>query len=215
MPGPYRTGRSQLGTWLAVEEMSDYYRHMHVPDVDRVSADVRPMTRDDGPAFARFMERVSEGEQRFLKESHAEAAAALDTDLRPDARVRRLVAVESNGEVVGVAGAFPGSGWSSHVAELRVLVATDRRRRGIGRDLARGALVEALNLGCRQAYVEVVAEQESLVAMFQDLGFEPAALLPDFVRDSAGEFHDLMLLTHRTDEQWGIHHLLGLEGLDR
>jgi len=85
----------------------------------------------------------------------------------------------------------------------------------IGRDLARGALVEALNLGCRQAYVEVVAEQESLVAMFQDLGFEPAALLPDFVRDSAGEFHDLMLLTHRTDEQWGIHHLLGLEGLDR
>ena len=31
--------------------------------------------------------------------------------------------------------------------------------------------------------------------MFQDLGFEPQALLPDFVRDGAGEFHDLMVLT--------------------
>ena len=40
--------------------------------------------------------------------------------------------------------------------------------------------------------------------MFQDMGFEPAALLPDFVRDGAGDFHDLMLLTHRADDQRGL-----------
>jgi L-amino acid N-acyltransferase YncA len=90
-------------------------------------------------------------------------------------------------------------------------VSATHRRQGIGRELAYAALVEALNLGCTQAYVEVVAEQEALVAMFQDMGFEPAALLPDFVRDGAGDFHDLMLLTHRTDDQFGLHQVLGLD----
>src|SRR2546422_146770 len=53
--------------------------------------------------------------------------------------------------------------------------------------------------------------KEELVAMFQDMGFVPAALLPDFVRDSAGDFHDLMLLAHRVDDQWGLHSTLGLD----
>ncbi len=118
--------------------------------------------------------------------------------------------MEPSGDIVGLAGAFAGSGWSSHVAELRVIVGAGHRRRGVGRTLARAALIEALELDCSQAYVEVVAEQDALVAMFQDLGFEPEALLADFVRDGAGEFHDLMLLTHRADEQLGRQQVLGL-----
>jgi hypothetical protein len=55
-------------------------------------------------------------------------------------------------------------------------------------------------MGCSHSFVEVVAEQEALVDMFQDMGFEPEALLVDFVRDEAGQCHDLMLLTHRTDQ---------------
>ena len=73
------------------------------------------------------------------------------------------------------------------------------------------ALLEALELGCSHAYVEVVAEQDALVAMFQDMGFEPEALLADFVRDGTGDFHDLMLLTHRASEQWGRSQVLGLD----
>ena len=168
------------------------------------------MTQEDGPAFSRFASQVPEGERHFLKENLQEPVEAFAGFWR-DLNARRLVAVEEGGGIVGVAGAFPGAGWSSHVAELRVLVSATHRRHGIGRALARAALVEALKLGCSQAYVEVVAEQEALVAMFQDMGFEPAALLPDFVRDGAGDFHDLMLLTHRADDQWGLNHVLGLD----
>jgi L-amino acid N-acyltransferase YncA len=169
---------------------------------------VRPMVPEDASAFEAFVSHVPAGEARFLKGNPDDPAEALAGFVR-DPNARRLVAVES-GEVIGVAGAFPDSGWSSHVAEIRVLVSASHRRRGLGRLLARAALVEALKLGCTHAYVEVVAEQEALVAMFQDLGFEPQALLSDFVRDGAGDFHDLMILTHRADDQWGRSQLLGL-----
>ena len=84
-----------------------------------------------------------------------------------------------------------------------------------GPPLGQTALVEALELGCTHAYVEVVAEQEALVSMFQDLGFEPEAILADFVRDGEGEFHDLMLLTHRAQDQVPVSQFLELSGAAR
>jgi L-amino acid N-acyltransferase YncA len=169
------------------------------------------MSQEDSRAFSRFASKVPEGERRFLKEDLDDVEEIAPAQDRAGRRARRLVAADETGGIVGVAGAFPGSGWSAHVAEIRVLVSAAHRRRGLGRDLARAAVVEALELGCSQAYVEVIAEQEALVAMFQDLGFEPAALLPDFVRDGTGEFHDLMLLTLRADDQWRLNQVLGLD----
>lgn len=174
---------------------------------------IRPMTEADAQALARFAIDVPEGERRFLK-ANLEDPAEVSAAFVRDSQARRIVAVDGTGNIVGYAGAFPDAGWSSHVAELRVLVSSRHRRMGLGRELARAALVQALTLGCSHAYVEVVAEQEALVEMFQDLGFEPEALLADFVRDATGEFHDLMLLTHRADEQWGRNQLLGLMEVD-
>ena len=148
---------------------------------------------------------------RFLKEDleHPESTLRQRTS-RVD-RARRLVAVDADGDIVGLAGAFPEDGWSSHVAELRVLVSGAHRRHGIGRALAQAAVVEALRLGCTHASSRSSPSRTALVAMFQDLGFEPQALLPDFVRDGAGEFHDLMVLTLHADAQWNVSQVLGLE----
>jgi GNAT superfamily N-acetyltransferase len=184
--------------------------YSQVMEADMGPVAVRALTVADAVAFASFADNVPEGERRFLKEalqtSHAGFAAMLS-----EPGVRRLVAQLDTGEIVGLAGAFLGRGWSSHVAELRVLVAADHRREGVGRALATAALVTALQEGCSHAYIEVVAEQEGLVTMFQDLGFEPEALLVDFVRDGEGGFHDLMLLTHRVDDQRGRLAVLGLD----
>src|SRR5581483_5446726 len=116
---------------------------------------VRTLAREDDAAFSRFVARVPEGERRFLKERLDDAVEAFATFLE-DRNARRLVALDA-GEIVGMAGAFRNAGWSAHVAELRVLVSATHRRRGVGRALARAALIEALNLGCSIAYVEVVA----------------------------------------------------------
>ena len=176
------------------------------------SIEVRSLTAEDAEAFHRFLADVPPGERRFLKEGLSDPVVAFDLFLA-DRGARRIAAVAEGGVIAGLAGAFPGEGWSSHVAEVRVLVASASRGSGVGRELARAVLLEALAVGCHQVFVEVVAEQEALVGMFQDLGFAPEALLADFVRDSDGSFHDLMMLTHRVADNRGRQHVMGLAGV--
>jgi ribosomal protein S18 acetylase RimI-like enzyme len=84
-----------------------------------------------------------------------------------------------------------------------VIVDPDHRRRGVGRALARRAVLSALELGLTKMVVEVIADQEPTIAMFRSLGFDPEALLEDHVRDHDGEMHDLMILAHSVEESWG------------
>ena len=89
---------------------------------------------------------------------------------------------------------MPLHGWSSHVGEVRLVVDPEQRGRGIGRELARHAVLEAVELGLAKLMVEVIADQAALIGMFRALGFEPEALLADHVRDRSGEVRDLMVL---------------------
>ena len=60
----------------------------------------------------------------------------------------RVIAVDA-GEVVGSVAVVPLHGWSSHVGEVRLVVDPEHRGRGIGRGLARQAVVEAWTSGSR------------------------------------------------------------------
>ena len=173
-----------------------------------MSVSIRAMRPEDHPAWLRFVSDIPRGEERFLKEDPADPAT-LERWARD---AGRAVAIE-DGEIVGAVVALPGEGWSAHVAELRLVVAGSHRRRGLGRELAGHGLRLALEQGCTHVYVEVIAEQDPLVAMFRSLGFRPEALLEGFVR-YGDEYHDLMLLTHNAPENWAALSGLGLGDAD-
>jgi L-amino acid N-acyltransferase YncA len=102
--------------------------------------------------------------------------------------------------VVGYVAVLKGVAWSSHVGELRLVVASEYRQRGIGRLLAQRAVVEALELGVVKLVVEVVAGQDRLFEMFTKLGFEQEGRLRRHVRNESGETRDLLVLAHFVDE---------------
>ena len=160
--------------------------------------DIRRLESEDREILARFLARVPEGDRTFFKED-VDDPDGVDAWLRPGPA--RTIAVE-DGRVVGWMSIVQLHGWSSHVGEVRLIVDPDRRGRGIGRALARRAVVEALDLGLEKMVVEVIAAQEPTIAMFRSLGFDPEALLTDHVRDQAGELRDLMILSHSVQEQW-------------
>ena len=170
---------------------------------------VRRLDPVDRLEWISFVADIPRGEERFFKEDLTDLDKVDIWSEDPG----WLVALE-NRQIAGVISVLPGRGWSSHVAELRLVVRESQRGKGIGRELAHQGLVTAIELGCTHVYVEVVAEQEPLILMFRSMGFQPEAILEDFVRDGAGEPHDLMLLTHRAPENWSALAGIGLGEAD-
>lgn len=195
---------------LIFDEPGNNVTNITPSELDDRAEVVRPLQPGDLDAFTRFAMALAGEGRRFLKEDLSDPVKVFADYQRETAAVR-LAALDGAGEIAGLAGAFAGEGWSSHVAEIRVVVGAAYRGRGVGRALARAALLEAVKLGCSHVYVEVIAAQDALVAMFQDIGFEPEALLVDFVRDSDGENRDLMLLTHRVDVNQARNRLWGMD----
>jgi L-amino acid N-acyltransferase YncA len=160
--------------------------------------EIRQLEARDRDALERFLLRIPDGDRTFFKEDVGDPEV-VSAWARPG--VARSLAVEGD-VVLGYVAVVPLHGWSSHVGEVRVIVDPDHRGRGLGRALARHAVLEALKLGLTKMVVEVVADQEATIAMFRSLGFDPEALLQDHVRDLSGQVRDLMILAHSVEEQW-------------
>jgi ribosomal protein S18 acetylase RimI-like enzyme len=168
--------------------------------------DIRSLELGDGEALVRFISRIPEADRTFFKED-VEASAVIDAWTHPGPA--RAVAVAA-GEIVGYVAVVPLHGWSDHVGEVRLIVDPGHRGRGIGRALARRAVLEAVALDLRKMVVEVVADQEPTIAMFRALGFDPEALLTDHVRDQSGAVRDLMILAQSVEAQWSAMSVAGI-----
>jgi GNAT superfamily N-acetyltransferase len=170
--------------------------------------DVRAPDQSDVDALLAFFERIPEAERTFFKEPVLDRATVEGWLI--GGRGRRGLAC-ADGGVSGYVAVIPLGGWSDHVGEVRLVVDPDRRGQGLGRALARWALLQALELGLRKLVVEVVADQDSAVAMFSGLGFRAEGLLRDHVRDRDGELRDLVLLAHPVDDQWSAMSTAGID----
>ena len=170
--------------------------------------DVRPLEPAVVEPLRAFFGRVPESDHNSFAEDVF--SPGLIESWLGDGRARRAVAVEGD-DVVGYVAVLPLVGWSSHVGSLRLVVDPSARGKGIGRALARHGLLTGLELGLTKLVVEVVADAEPAIGMFQDLGFEPEALLRDHVRDKTGELRDLVVLAHLVEGTWSGMATAGLE----
>jgi L-amino acid N-acyltransferase YncA len=170
--------------------------------------EIRAPRPDDLDALLGFFARIPEAERTFFKE-HVLDRTAVEGWLREE-RGRRGLACDA-GEVAGYVAVLPLPGWSDHVGEVRLVVDPGRRGHGVGRALARWALLQALELGLAKLYVEVVADQEGAVALFTALGFSAEGLLRDHVRDGDGRRRDLVLLAHPVDDHWAAMTTAGID----
>src|SRR3954447_23593610 len=161
--------------------------------------DIRRIEPADRAHLERFLAAIPDADRTFLKEDvgDPEVVAAW---VRPGEA--RSIAVQDDGRIAGDVAGIPLHGRARHVGEVRLVVAPDQRGQGVGRMLARHAVLEALALDLAKLVVEVIADQEALVAMFRALGFEPEALLTDHVRVRSGELRDLLVLANSVEQQW-------------
>lgn len=156
---------------------------------------------EHGDALVRFFTSLPEGDLTFIKENVTDPDTVRSWTTAGDAAVRRWLSVDGE-DVCGYLALYRLPGWSDHVGEVRLVVAPGKRGTGLGRELARHAVVEGVRWGLRKLVVEVVAEQGPALALFTDLGFGGEALLTGHIRDRKGELRDLMVLAHDVDDTW-------------
>lgn len=168
---------------------------------------VVPLAPEHADALSRFFAELPPGDLTFIKEDVGEpatvrswAAAAQDRWLTLDGDA-----------VSGYLAVCRLPGWSDHVGEIRLVVHPAHRGTGLGRALARHALVRSVEAGLTKVVVELVADQERALGMFTALGFTGEALLRDHIRDRDGRLRDLVLLAHHVDETWSAMSAVGLE----
>lgn len=142
--------------------------------------------------------RLPESDLTFIKLDVSPASLAG----LPAAPGLRWVEVDDDGTVNGIAALLRLTGWSDHVAELRLVVDPATRGRGLGRALAQHAVAHAVRTGLLKVVVEVPTAQERITEMFLNLGFTGEALLRDQFRDPNGQLQDLLMLAYLAEQSF-------------
>jgi len=175
-------------------ERRTYPREVRIKD-DRIT--LRYMTPGDRDTVLAFAQGLPAHDLLFLRRdiTRPDVVDMWLEDIKRE-RITTLLA-EREGALVGYATVDRGDvSWSPHVAELRVMVASSMRRRGLGRVLTLEAFLIALDLGVEKMVAQMTADQDGAIAVFETLGFRTEAFLRDHVKDREGRKLDLIIMAH-------------------
>jgi len=158
--------------------------------------ELRPLRVDDRAEAEAFVERFPPGEKAFFDRSlTSQVAVAGWTRPTP---VKRIGAFD-DGRLLALLSIAPGTGWVSHVGEMRLVVAPEARGRGVARMLLERSTALAGEAGLAKLTIEVAAVHDRLIAMFTKFGFVQEAVLRNQVRDNDGSSADLLILSKFLD----------------
>jgi RimJ/RimL family protein N-acetyltransferase len=129
----------------------------------------------------------SEGdERRYLRSLRRNGDAAVYVAEAPEGVVGRLSIVRDP---------HPAS---RHVADIGLMVASDRRRQGIGRGLLEAAVLWARQSDVRKLELHVFPYNAAAIALYESFGFVRDGLRRGHYR-RAGEYVDVVLMSYWLD----------------
>ena len=170
---------------------------------DGTSVVIRPMRTDDLDRSWAFFQALSPEDRAYLRRdvTRREVVEARMRSMESGS-IKRLVAVAGDRIVAEAALELEASGWKEHVGELRMIVATDHQRKGLGRFMARELYSVAAEAKVEEIMVRMMRPQVAARSIFRRLGFHEETLLPDYVKDLKGQKHDLILMRCDLEALW-------------
>jgi len=164
---------------------------------------LRPFEKKDKDALLVFFQKMPEADRLFLKDNVTDPAVVerWAAELNYD-KVFPLLAWRG-GEVVADATLHKNlGGWMKHVGTIRIVVASDYHRQGLGSILANELFLHALKCGLEKIVAEMMETQQGARKVFEKLGFKLEATFRGHVRDQIGVRHDLLVLTKDLEDFW-------------
>lgn len=174
---------------------------------------IRRFAAADRDAMLAFAQGLPEHDLLFLGRdlAHPRVIDAWQAAIE-EGWIDSLVAEGDDGKFLGSAALVRDPlGWSAHVGEIRLLVASQKRGAGLGRDLLEAIFAVAMERGVEKLTAQMTPDQIGSVMLFESLGFRAEALLKDQVRDRSGKSHDLAILAHDVARVTAQHRAFGID----
>ena len=164
---------------------------------------VRELTLDDLENLMEFYTSLPLKDQKYLRidvtNKEIVKNRISDTINKKDIRL----AVLHNNQIIAT-GALELShdDWRKNQGELRLIVAYDYQRKGIGLMLARELYYLAVENGVKKLVVKMVKKQKSARNLVKKLGFSHEVIIPDYVTDKSEKLQDLVIMTCDMKDFW-------------
>ena len=164
---------------------------------------VRRMHADDVERSYRFFCALPTEDRKYLRVdvTRREMVERRTTEA-DDGRVERVVVVHDGEIVADGALELEGHGWGDKVAEVRIIVARDGQRLGLGSVVARELFHRASQHRADRIVARLMRPQEGAHRIFRRLGFNEEFLIPEHVRDQDGVWQDLIIMRCPLENLW-------------
>ena len=180
---------------MVAEHISTHRHLINLKDGVRVL--LRPLTKDDGDRLVALFAPVTAEDAKYVRDAVTDPAVVRGwVDELDYARVLPLVAVVQE-RIVGDVTLHFGAGPGRHIGELRIFLAKDYRRRGLGTAMLRSVVDLARKSGLQMVVAYVVADQTRVIKAFESIGFVAQCRYEDFFMFPDGETTDVVILTMR------------------
>jgi len=156
---------------------------------------IRPLLPSDAAASRNFFCALPPDERRYLRRD-VTLPEVIEARIRENdsCEVERLVALDEDRIVADGSFEHERYGWGEKIAQIRLIVAPEFRRTGLGTSLARLLYVIAHQHDVARINVRMLRPQAAARDIFRRLGFREEFILPDHVRDLDGHLQDLILM---------------------
>ena len=160
-------------------------------------ATLRLMTRDDRDALLALARSLPQDDLLFLRMDITDPSVVDQLLSRIGSRRTITVLAEIDGRLAGYASVHHNEVlWTRHVGEIRMIIDPKFRRLHLGHRLANEVFAIAKGLGLRKITAQMTPDQAGARATFERLGFQPEALLADYVVDRKGQTRDLLIMSY-------------------
>lgn len=186
-------------------DLADYPKTFELTNGKQV--ELRPMRPDDRDRLFAFFRNLTAKERRYFKHDVTQRevitnwCANLDYD-----RVLPILALirEGEHEKIVADGTLHTErhGWSTHVAEVRMVISPKHRKRGLGRILLRELYDRAVSRGVEKIQAMVRDDDETSIQQLKRLGFKKEATFRNHAMDQRNRQHDVVVMYNDLSELW-------------
>lgn len=172
------------------------YRSPWTEDFDGTSIHFRMMTPDDFKTVLRFANSLPESDLIYLRLDITDPGVVERWVENVRTGATTTIIAEENGRMAGYGSLHTdGPYWTRHHGEVRLMIAPAFRAKGIGHLLFRVLSEVARDKGLDRVVAQIPANQPRVREMLESLGFAPAALMTDWLKDRNGRTHDLVIMS--------------------